>query len=112
MTMRNKCSLLVAAALSATAALAADDAGGMSVGWATAAEKIRPRTAAAMRPVPADGLRVRLARNEYESVQVLVTPREDGLKGVKVGVAGDLRGDAGVFAATRAFLPRRTSRAR
>lgn len=100
MTMRNKCSLLVAAALSATAALAADDAGGMSVGWATAAEKIRPRTAAAMRPVPADGLRVRLARNEYESVQVLVTPREDGLKGVKVGVAGDLRGDAGVFAAT------------
>ena len=73
---------------------------GMSVGWATAAEKIRPRTAGKVLPISADGLKVRLARNEYESVQVLVSPKTAGLKDVKVSVDGDLYSGGGVFGAT------------
>ena len=76
------------------------DVEGMLIGWATAAEKIRPRTADRVRPIPADGLKVRLARNEYESVQVLISPKHDDLKCVKVAIDGDLRSDTEIFPAT------------
>lgn len=69
----------------------------MAVGTATAMEKVRPRAEVPARAIPDDGLVVRLARNEYESVQVVVAPRGKDLKGVKVAVDGDL---AGGFPAT------------
>lgn len=68
----------------------------MAIGWVTSMEKIMPRDAFSSRPIPADGLRIRLARNEYESLQILVAPKDADLKGVKVAVEGDL----GDFAAS------------
>jgi hypothetical protein len=72
----------------------------MAIGTATSMEKVRPRADIAARAIPKEGLSVRLARNEYESVQVVVASTGGDLKGVKVSVAGDLRGEGGVFAAT------------
>ena len=51
-------------------------------------ESIRPRTGRVVEA--AAGVRIRLARGEYESVQILVAPKDRDLKGVKVDVAGDL----------------------
>ena len=68
----------------------------MAIGWVTSMEKIMPRDVFSSRPIPADGLRIRLARNEYESLQILVAPKDSDLKGVKVAVEGDL----GDFAAS------------
>jgi len=74
------------------------DSPDMLIGFATAAEKIPPRAE------PFDirasrGISAELARNEKESVQVLVTPRHKALKRVTVTVS-DLRSEGGdVFAA-------------
>ncbi len=58
-----------------------------TIGIATSMETIRPRAGYAVRP--AQEARIRLARGEYESFQILVAPDHD-LKGVKVAVEGDL----------------------
>ena len=64
----------------------------MLVGWATSMEHVRPRGAFEARAIPSDGLKVRLARNEYECVQVVVSPRNRDLTGVRVKVDGELGG--------------------
>ena len=71
----------------------------MLLGTATSMEKILPRGTFDAQAIPAAGLGVRLARNEYESLQVLVAPRGEDLRNVRVRV-GDLSdGAGGVFAA-------------
>ena len=65
------------------------------LGWATSMEKILPRGPFSARPLTQDGLGVRLARNEYESVQLLVAPKGMDLKGVRVRLDGDLRRTGG-----------------
>ena len=66
----------------------------MLIGTATSMDKICPRRAtAAARPVPRNGLFVRLARNEYESFQILVAPRDFDLKDVSVAVEGDFKSE-------------------
>lgn len=62
----------------------------MLLGTATAMEKIMPRGKFAAKPVTKDGLAVRLAGNEYESVQLLVAPNGEDLSNVRVCVDGDL----------------------
>ena len=62
----------------------------MLLGTATSMEKIMPRGRFSARPVPKEGLSVRLAGNEYESVQLLVAPRGADLEDVRVRVDGDL----------------------
>ena len=81
--------------------------GPMAVGTATSMEKILPRDRSfEARTIPAEGLSVRLARNEYESVQVLVTPFGQDLTNVRVRVKDDLvRQDGTVFAATNIVCP-------
>ena len=69
-------------------------AGAFVIGQASSMENIRPR--AGFRWRKADEVKVRLARGECESVQILVAPNERDLKGVKVTVEDDL----GAFAAT------------
>ena len=72
----------------------------MVIGTATSMEKVCPRGRFSAKTIPAEGLRVRLARNEYESLQVLVAPRGENLKNVRVRVS-DLTGPRGaVFPAT------------
>ena len=68
----------------------------MAVGTATSMEKVRPRAGFKSSPIAQGGLRVRLARNEYESVQLLVAPVGGDLRGVRVAVDCDL----GSFAAS------------
>ena len=58
------------------------------LGQASSMEKVRPR-APERSPEPATNLVVRLARNEYESMQLLVLPKGD-MKNVRVAVS-DLR---------------------
>ena len=72
--------------------------GGMLVGKATSMEKILPRGNVERPLEPANALSVRLARGEYESVQLLVAPRNGGLKNVKVRVEGLRRSDGCAFA--------------
>jgi len=62
----------------------------MLLGKATSMEKIMPRGRFSATPLTKDGLSVRVAGNEYESVQLLVMPKGDDLKGVKVAVEGDM----------------------
>ena len=62
----------------------------MLLGSATSMEKIQPRGPFSAKALTADGLSVRLAGNEYESVQLLVAPKDADLAGVKVAVEGDL----------------------
>ena len=62
----------------------------MLLGSASSMEKIQPRGPFSAKALTADGLSVRLAGNEYESVQLLVAPRDAELDGVKVTVEGDL----------------------
>jgi len=63
------------------------------VGFATSMEKILPRDTCVEVNV-AGGVEVNLARNEKESFQIVVTPRDEGLHNVAVTV-GDLESDAG-----------------
>ena len=65
---------------------------GFCLGQASSAEQIQPRDGFSARP--ADSLRIRLARNEWEALQLVVMPVGDGLKGVRV-VATDLRAEDG-----------------
>ena len=69
----------------------------MLVGTATSMEHVMPKDASALSAVrAASGLAVRLARGEYESLQVIVAPAGDEtLKGVSVRCAGDLVGANG-----------------
>ena len=60
----------------------------MALGLATSMEKIMPRGRFTARPIPTEGLRVRLAGNEYESVQLLVSPLGRDLKNMRVKVDG------------------------
>ncbi len=62
--------------------------GGFVIGWATSMENVRPRGGFKWRKP--DKVGVRLARGEYESVQILVAPNGKDLKGVTVQVEGDL----------------------
>ena len=62
---------------------------GFVVGWATSMENVRPRGGFKWRK--ADGVGVRLARGEYESVQILVAPNGKDLKGVQVALEGDMK---------------------
>ncbi len=72
----------------------------MLLGAATTMEKVRPRAGFKARPLPAEGLAVRLARNEYEGVQLLVAPRDSDLEDVRVRVDGDLARGGERFAAS------------
>ena len=72
----------------------------MLLGVASSMEQVMPRGPFTAKPLPKDGISIRLARNEYESVQLLVAPPADGLSGVKVSVDGDLEGGGTVFAAS------------
>lgn len=62
----------------------------MAIGMASSMEKIMPRGSFPARPIPDEELRVRLARNECESVQILVAPRSADLRNVRVKVEGNL----------------------
>ncbi|MBQ3345020.1 MAG: DUF4091 domain-containing protein [Kiritimatiellae bacterium] len=70
------------------------------LGTASSMTQILPRGAFEARPIPEFGLRVRLARNEYESVQIVVAPKDDDLKNVGVRLVGDLCSEHDVFSAT------------
>ena len=73
---------------------AAGQRGSLLLGTASTMERIRPR-ADLERPLrPADALSVRLARGEYEGVQLIVSPRTDALRNVRVEV-GELKKDDG-----------------
>ena len=61
----------------------------MALGWATSMEKVMPRGAFRARPIPEEGLSVRLAGNEYESVQILAAALDGNLKNVKVRAEGE-----------------------
>ena len=90
--------LVVAGIAVAVSAFAGDTE--FAVGVATSMESVRPRAGYVVRP--ASEVRIRLARDEYESVQVLVAASND-LKNVTVHVDGDLNriaGDGVVFAAS------------
>ena len=58
--------------------------GDFVIGWATSMENVRPRAGFKWRK--ADKVGVRLARGEYESVQLLVAPAKHDLKNVRVDV--------------------------
>ena len=60
------------------------------LGTASSMEKVMPRGQFAVRPVTEDGLALRLAGNEYESVQLLVAPRNADLADVTVRLEDDL----------------------
>ena len=68
---------------------------GMLLGKATSMEKILPRDRFGVRPVTEAGVGVRLARNEYESVQVLVAADGADLKDVRLCIDGDLVAEGG-----------------
>ena len=71
----------------------------MLLGVASSMDQVMPRGRFAAKPLTKDGLVVRLAGNEYESVQLLVAPAGNDLSNVQVRMEGDLKGDGGVFAA-------------
>ena len=73
---------------------------GMLLGKATSMEKVLPRDRFNATPLTKEGLGVRLARNEYESVQLLVAPDGKNLEGVKLRMEGDLTGQEGSFSAS------------
>lgn len=79
--------------------------GTFSVGVASSMSRVRPNGDEygpfPSGGVPKEGVSMRLARNEWESLQICVKPIGGDLKGVKVAVGGDLeREDACVFAAS------------
>ncbi len=86
----------------------------MLVGAATSMEHVMPKDPSALANVrPADSLLLRLARGEYESLQVIVAPTGgETLKGVSVKCSGDLVGEgrrekgegrSAIFAASNVF---------
>lgn len=81
------------------AGMAAD---GILVGTATSMEHVMPRSPDALAAVkPAVGLKVRLARGEYEGFQLAVAPAGDKtLSRVSVECAADLTGDGAVLSAS------------
>ena len=78
------------------------DAGRMLVGIATSMEHVMPKSPTALSGArPATGLKLRLARGEYESAQVVVAPVKGALRRVSVRCVGDLDGEEGAsFAAS------------
>ena len=78
---------------------AGQDTSKMSVGLASPMVKVLPR-GADIPAAPATEATVRLARNERESVQVVVVPGDRALKGVRVRVGDLRRADGAVFAST------------
>ena len=68
---------------------------GMLLGKATSMEKILPRGRFVAQPMGADGLNVRLAGNEYESVQLLVAADGRDLAGLRLYIEGDLSDESG-----------------
>lgn len=66
------------------------------LGTASSMDHVLPRGAFKAKPVPAEGLGVRLARNESESLQLVVAPFDKDLRDVRVKVSGNL----GAFSAT------------
>ena len=73
---------------------------GMLLGVASSMEQVMPRGRFTAKPLTKDGISIRLAGNEYESVQLLVAPVMDNLSDVKVRVDGNLEGNGAVFAAS------------
>ena len=63
--------------------------GAVVAGMASSMVAIRPRAAFKWKPM--DDIRVRIARGEYESFQILVAPADGDLKNVQVAVDGDLK---------------------
>ena len=98
--------LAICAATAAQAAPAAKiphggiDSRDMLLGVATSMELVMPRGRFTAKPLTKDGISIRLAGNEYESVQLLVAAGDNGLTNVKVRVDGDLKGNGAVFAAS------------
>lgn len=78
---------------------AGQDTSEMSVGVASPMVKVLPRGPDIL-AAPATGAVVRLARNERESLQIVVTPGDRDLSGVRVRVSDLRRADGVVFAAT------------
>ena len=78
---------------------AGQDSSKMSVGLASSMVKVLPR-GTDLPAVPATEATVRLARNERESMQVVVAPGDRALKGVRVRAADLRRADGAVFAAS------------
>lgn len=70
----------------------AGQSGAFCLGQATSMEKIWPRIG--VLPRPAKSLDVRLARDEKESVQLFVMPKDGDLSGVRVRI-GELKNEAG-----------------
>ena len=64
--------------------------GGMVIGQATSMENVKPKDDFSARP--ADRVSLKLARNETEAVQILVSPLEGGLRNVRVSCS-DLVGE-------------------
>ncbi|MBQ6328181.1 MAG: hypothetical protein IJI35_04130, partial [Kiritimatiellae bacterium] len=77
---------------------AGQDVRSMLLGKATSMDILRPRKPDLSAMAPAKEFSVRLARNEYESVQLVVVPGDADLEGVRVSVS-DLRGGGATFAA-------------
>lgn len=81
---------------------------GMLVGTATSMEHVMPKAPDALARVkPATSLKVRLARGEYESAQIIVAPAGDRpLRRVSVACVGDLVGgrDDGAMVSSRPTL--------
>lgn len=77
--------------------LSGKPSGGMLVGQATTMEHKRPTETFDL--APADVLRIRLARNEYEGVQVFAVPDGVDLKGVSVSVSPLKRAGGGTIPA-------------
>ena len=78
---------------------AGQDTSKMSVGLASSMVKVLPR-GPDIAAVPATEVTVRLARNERESVQVVVVPGDHALKGVRVRVDDLRRADGVIFSST------------
>lgn len=71
---------------------------GFCLGQVSSAEQVLPRDGFDARP--AKSLRVRLARNEWESIQLVVVPTRDGLRNVRVSVSDLHMVDGAVFASS------------
>ena len=66
------------------------------LGVASSMEKVLPRGRFSAKALTADGLAVRLAGNEYESVQFLVAPRNADLENVRIRVEGEFAANVAV----------------
>jgi hypothetical protein len=80
--------------------IAGQDVREMLVASATSMDIVRPRQPDLSAMVPAKELSVRLARNEYESVQLVVVPGDADLADVRVSVSDLASKDGATFAAS------------